>query len=80
MESGTKEGCAARREAGSYEAAALEAVNLGSDTGTTACVAGGLAGLMYGIAGLPPAWLAALQDAERVVEIADRVAIQKKIA
>lgn len=60
---------------GSYEAAVLDAVNLGFDTDTTACVAGGLAGLVHGIAGLPPAWLAALKEAERVMDIAEGVAI-----
>ena len=35
--------------------------------GVPALEAGGLAGLIHGIAGLPPAWLAALQDAERVM-------------
>jgi ADP-ribosylglycohydrolase len=38
----------------------LEAVNLGLDTDTTGTVAGGLAGLLYGTASLPDAWLNAL--------------------
>jgi hypothetical protein len=38
----------------------LKAVNLGGDTDTTACVAGGLAGVLYGEAAIPDEWLAAL--------------------
>ncbi|WP_245897345.1 ADP-ribosylglycohydrolase family protein [Hymenobacter nivis] len=40
-----------------YAATVLAAVNLGSDTDTTGVVAGGLAGLAYGEAGLPAEWL-----------------------
>ncbi len=36
--------------------AVLHAVNLGDDTDTTACVAGGLAGLTYGLKGIPQDW------------------------
>jgi ADP-ribosyl-[dinitrogen reductase] hydrolase len=38
----------------------LTAVNLGSDTDTTGCVAGGLAGVAYGWPAIPAEWLAAL--------------------
>ena len=34
----------------------LKAVNLGGDSDTTGCVAGGLAGAMYGIKSIPPDW------------------------
>lgn len=40
----------------SYAAAALKAVNLGGDTDTTAAVVGGLAGLAYGMEGIPADW------------------------
>ena len=36
---------------------ALAAVNLGDDTDTTAAVAGALAGIVYGIEGIPLEWL-----------------------
>lgn len=36
-----------------YADCVLEAVNLGDDTATTAAVAGGLAGIVYGIGGIP---------------------------
>lgn len=48
----------------SYRACALAAVNLGDDTDTTAAVAGGLAGIVYGLAGIPAAWRAALRGKE----------------
>jgi ADP-ribosyl-[dinitrogen reductase] hydrolase len=38
----------------------LKAVNLGDDTDTTGCVAGGLAGVLYGVEAIPTEWLAAL--------------------
>src|SRR5215831_15747769 len=41
----------------SYEECVLRAVNLGGDTDTTACVAGGLAGVHYGIGGIPERWI-----------------------
>jgi ADP-ribosylglycohydrolase len=40
----------------SYEACVLAAVNLGGDTDTTACVAGGLAGVYYGSNAIPERW------------------------
>jgi len=40
------------------------AVAFGHDTDTTACVAGGIAGLRHGKHGIPPGWLSALQDRE----------------
>lgn len=42
---------------GSYREAALKAVNLGEDTDTTGAVVGGLAGILYGEAGIPAEWL-----------------------
>ncbi len=38
----------------------LKAVNLGDDTDTTGCVAGGLAGFHYGMDAIPAGWVAAL--------------------
>ncbi|MFY7963948.1 MAG: ADP-ribosylglycohydrolase family protein [Chitinophagaceae bacterium] len=40
-----------------YVDAVLKAVNLGGDTDTTACVTGGLAGLLYGIKSIPNIWI-----------------------
>ncbi len=43
-----------------YAETVLKAVNLGSDTDTTGCVAGGLAGLVYGASAIPKEWIATL--------------------
>ncbi|RSX51672.1 ADP-ribosylglycohydrolase family protein [Bifidobacterium samirii] len=44
-----------------YADCILRAVNLGSDTDTTAAVAGALAGIVYTVDGIPADWLAALR-------------------
>ena len=41
----------------SYRDCVLKAVNLGGDTDTTGCVAGGLAGVAYGLSSIPPEWI-----------------------
>jgi ADP-ribosylglycohydrolase len=43
-----------------YKECVLKAVNLGGDTDTTGCVAGGLAGVAYGAQSIPPEWIAQL--------------------
>ena len=53
----------------SYEEAVKQAVMLGDDTDTTACVAGGLAGIVYGEDGIPVRWLKALRGREVVEEL-----------
>ena len=40
----------------SFEDCVLKAVNLGGDTDTTGCVAGGLAGVAYGLKSIPTDW------------------------
>jgi ADP-ribosylglycohydrolase len=45
---------------GTYEECVLKAVNLGGDTDTTGCVAGGLAGVLYGLEMVPARWREAL--------------------
>jgi ADP-ribosyl-[dinitrogen reductase] hydrolase len=52
-----------------YEACVRRAIMLGNDTDTTACIAGGVAGLLYGYAGIPTRWLDALKGKERVEEL-----------
>lgn len=48
----------------SYPETVLKAVNLGDDTDTVAAVAGGLAGIIYGLEGIPDNWLAQLRHKE----------------
>ncbi|MBC3907843.1 ADP-ribosylglycohydrolase family protein [Undibacterium umbellatum] len=43
-------------QAGNYEAAVRAAIRLGNDTDTTACIAGGIAGIRDGIGGIPSRW------------------------
>ncbi len=57
-----------------YAATVLAAVNLGQDTDTTGAVAGGLAGLAYGEAGIPAEWLAALARRADIEDLATRLA------
>lgn len=56
----------------SYEAAVLQAVNLGGDTDTTAAVVGGLAGLWYGLNAIPTKWLVQLVGADRINDLCRR--------
>ena len=53
-------------KSGSFEECVLRAVNLGGDTDTTGCVAGGLAGVHYGLNAIPWQWLHALARYEEV--------------
>jgi len=58
----------------SYKDAVLKAVNLGEDTDTTAAVAGGLAGLLYGKNDIPADWLEALARRDDIDNLAERLA------
>jgi ADP-ribosylglycohydrolase len=55
-----------------YAAVVRAAIALGRDTDTTACVAGGLAGLRAGVDGIPAAWRGALRGAEHVDRLLGR--------
>jgi ADP-ribosyl-[dinitrogen reductase] hydrolase len=56
-----------------YPAAVLKAVNLGSDTDTTGCVTGGLAGLHYGVGQIPRDWLTTLARRADIEDLAHRL-------
>lgn len=51
-------------EAGNYEQVVKAAISLGKDTDTTACVAGGIAGIRDGIHAIPTRWREALRGRE----------------
>lgn len=51
-------------EAGAYEQVVKAAISLGKDTDTTACVAGGIAGLRDGVNAIPARWREALRGKE----------------
>jgi ADP-ribosylglycohydrolase len=53
-----------------YRDAVLKAVNLGKDTDTTAAVTGALAGITYGLDGIPAEWLDSLAGAKDICRIA----------
>jgi len=55
-----------------YRDAVLHAVNLGDDTDTTACVAGGLAALLHGEEGISQEWLEVLVKRESLIDLAER--------
>ena len=50
----------------SYKECIKKAVNLGDDTDTVAAIAGGLAGILYGIENIPKEWLEKLQSKENI--------------
>ncbi len=51
---------------GNYAECVLAAVNLGHDTDTTACVAGALAGAVYGYGAIPQEWLGTLRGKDMI--------------
>ena len=60
-------------QAGSYEQVVKAAVALGHDTDTTACIAGGLAGIRDGVRAIPQRWRRALRSSEMVEELLGRM-------
>lgn len=58
----------------------LHAVNLGDDTDTTGCVAGGLAGLVQGEGAIPGEWVEGLVKREELMEMAELFAGFCKVA
>lgn len=56
----------------SFSECVLKAVNLGDDTDTTGCVAGGLAGALYGLGAIPAGWLSTLPRQEELKHLFER--------
>jgi hypothetical protein len=56
----------------SFQDVVRTAVLFGNDADTTAAVAGGLAGIKYGLAGIPARWLEQLRGFELVEPLIDR--------
>ena len=54
-----------------YKTLALKAVNLGEDTDTTGAIAGGLAGIFYGVDAIPVEWLNTLKRRDYLEKICD---------
>jgi protein-tyrosine phosphatase len=59
--------------AADYPAAVISAVRYGNDTDTTAAIAGGLAGVYWGIEGIPDEWIRGLRDRHIPRAIVDRL-------
>ena len=60
----------------SYRECVLKAVNLGDDTDTVAAVAGGLAGGVYGLEGIPQEWLNSLQRKDYIENLCEKAALR----
>ena len=56
-----------------YSDCVLKSVNLGSDTDTVAAVAGGLAGIVYGIDNIPSEWLEKLVKRDYIETLCHRL-------
>ena len=60
------------REA-TFEAIVKSAIALGRDTDTTACIAGGIAGIRHGVDAIPARWRHALRGSELLAPLRDRL-------
>ena len=60
-------------DAGSYREAIERAIAYGDDTDTTACLAGGLAGIYWGLRDIPSEWLNGMRGHDIVHPIAIRL-------
>ncbi len=67
--------CSAREamRAGAYENVVRAAIRFGNDTDTTACVAGGVAGVRDGVSAIPERWLARLRGRELVDPLVEQL-------
>ena len=59
-------------DVGGYEQIVRSGISLGNDTDTTACVAGGIAGLRDGIGAIPMRWVDALRGRDLWEPLLDR--------
>lgn len=60
-------------EAGDYTDVVKAAISLGHDTDTTACIAGGAAGVRDGVRAIPPRWMKALRGKEMVEPLLEQL-------
>ena len=58
---------------GNYRDCVLRAVNLGDDTDTVSAVAGGLAGLYYGMESIPQNWLELIPKREWMIQLTEKM-------
>jgi len=56
-----------------YKDTILSIINIGHDTDTSAAIAGGLAGIYYGLNGIPDYWVASIARMEDIIELGNRL-------
>ena len=61
-----------------YKDTLLQAVNLGHDTDTTACIVGGLAGIYYGYEEIPNEWIDELARLDYIEDLIENFALELK--
>lgn len=59
--------------ASTYQETIERAIAYGNDTDTTAAIAGGLAGMYWGVDGIPAEWLAGMRGRDMAVPLIDRL-------
>ncbi|MDA9773840.1 ADP-ribosylglycohydrolase family protein [Saprospiraceae bacterium] len=57
----------------SYEETILSIINIGHDTDTSAAITGGLAGIYYGLKGIPEYWVISIARMEDIFALANRL-------
>ena len=67
-------------KAADYAEAVRTAIALGNDTDTTAAVAGGMAGIRYGLSGIPGVWRERLRGQDILVELQGALLLRAAVA
>lgn len=62
-----------------YKECVLKAVNLGGDTDTVSAVAGGIAGVYYGMEAIPKMWVSILPRRKWIIELVEKMFECRKI-
>lgn len=58
-----------------YEDVIKKAISFGNDTDTTACIAGGLAGILFGFEAIPQKWIDGLRGKDMVYPLLEKLAV-----
>ena len=59
----------------SYEEVVKAAIAFGNDTDTTACVAGGIAGIKYGFSSIPERFIRGLRSIDKPLEMLNKLEV-----
>ena len=60
-----------------FESTVKAAISLGNDTDTTACIAGGIAGLKFGINSIPERWIDGLRGKELYLPLLEKLLLKR---